>query len=644
MQRSASLLAWVLAFGLAAVWIPSPGRDAALAAPDAAGPPDIEVDLPSSSGFEFDCRVVTFPASDISFIRIWDDVPPDSVSARDAGVVRVERDRVSVYGREASYRPVDARLGLPLIIDLEDRRRVVLDDWVEKPGGGFAGFSYRVSAGSVYLDVQAGTEIYRGLVADSGFWPPADLTPGDDSIEMEICPADPMTDELSFTNGGAVPVSALLAMGPSTGAESPEACERFAVRVRDESTRSTVFDGPLCDLVDGVVPLAEHVAPGDAATAVVEVRTRRATPLDDTAQAPVSNAVAVSARVQWRSDPSPDRRGLWESTPWSWTFEVGFEGSPGPPAGFVTFTESAESDEPAGSAEEYRVIWPAFITDPPAVEVSESGLVCPVVGAMPFGDTWGELRGSTRFHLGVDIPAAQGNPLVAIEGGLVHRTMSVLGGYGLLIDAGAGKTYYYAHLSGYAEGLEDGSRVEAGTVVGFVGSTGNAAGPHLHLGLTVDGVPTNPYPTAEAACSRTTGSDEPPAEEVPGTASVSGHVRYDIDRNGDAASEPGIAGIHVELIEVGVGVVAADVTGPTGAFRLGPVEPGTYRVRFRAPDGWAYTRRPEDGALGGDVAGIRTDDGRLMGYTAPFDLEPDGTFSVDATLAPGGSAGGTGAP
>ena len=225
-----------------------------------------------------------------------------------------------------------------------------------------------------------------------------------------------------------------------------------------------------------------------------------------------------SVWVGWANDPSPDLQGWQDSRSWSWAFDLQPDGDPGAEDGFVTFTEGEEPFD------DYGVVWPAMITDPPVVEVADSGLVCPVVGWFSFGDTWGELRGTTRFHLGVDIPARPGSPLVAIEGGTVRKTVSVLGGYELTIDTGDGKVYYYAHLSGYAMGVDDGSAVEAGTLVGFVGSTGNAAGPHLHMGLIVDGEHANPYPTAEAACSNPAAGEAAAAEDPPGTASVQGQA------------------------------------------------------------------------------------------------------------------------
>jgi murein DD-endopeptidase MepM/ murein hydrolase activator NlpD len=73
----------------------------------------------------------------------------------------------------------------------------------------------------------------------------------------------------------------------------------------------------------------------------------------------------------------------------------------------------------------------------------------------------------------------------------------VLGGTKLWIKGESGTYYYYAHLSAFEEGLTVGQVVEAGDVVGLVGTTGNARGgaPHLHFEIHPDGgMAVNPYP------------------------------------------------------------------------------------------------------------------------------------------------------
>ena len=128
--------------------------------------------------------------------------------------------------------------------------------------------------------------------------------------------------------------------------------------------------------------------------------------------------------------------------------------------------------------------------------------VCPVDGATTFRDSWGEARPGGRGHAGVDMMAAMGHPLVAIEDGYIWSpNWHYAGGNGLYIDGDSGDRWYYAHMQGYAPGIRDGLRVAAGQLVGYVGETGNAASPHLHLGWLPGGVYyENPYPVVAAIC------------------------------------------------------------------------------------------------------------------------------------------------
>jgi murein DD-endopeptidase MepM/ murein hydrolase activator NlpD len=60
---------------------------------------------------------------------------------------------------------------------------------------------------------------------------------------------------------------------------------------------------------------------------------------------------------------------------------------------------------------------------------------------------------------------------------------------------GSGTYFFYAHLADFAPGLEVGSKVKAGEIIGFMGNTGNSAFPHLHLEIHPNGgPPVNPYP------------------------------------------------------------------------------------------------------------------------------------------------------
>jgi murein DD-endopeptidase MepM/ murein hydrolase activator NlpD len=98
--------------------------------------------------------------------------------------------------------------------------------------------------------------------------------------------------------------------------------------------------------------------------------------------------------------------------------------------------------------------------------------------------------------------AALGTPLVAIENGtLTSLSWHYAGGIGLTIVGDSGDSWYYAHMNGYAPGMTAGLRVAAGQLVGYVGETGNAAGPHLHLARILPGGQyVNPYPVVAGIC------------------------------------------------------------------------------------------------------------------------------------------------
>jgi murein DD-endopeptidase MepM/ murein hydrolase activator NlpD len=135
-------------------------------------------------------------------------------------------------------------------------------------------------------------------------------------------------------------------------------------------------------------------------------------------------------------------------------------------------------------------------------EIVIHGFVFPVGDPHAFGDSFGAPRmmgtGYEHAHQGTDIMAPAGTPLLACERGIVTQMGSdVLGGTKLWLKGESGTYYYYAHLSAFAEGMSNGTLVEAGDIVGLVGDTGNARGgaPHLHFEIHPDGgMAVNPYP------------------------------------------------------------------------------------------------------------------------------------------------------
>jgi len=134
-------------------------------------------------------------------------------------------------------------------------------------------------------------------------------------------------------------------------------------------------------------------------------------------------------------------------------------------------------------------------------------LAIPVPGVEPsqLRDAYYDRRGA-KLHEALDILAPRGTPVVATDDGYVVKLFrSVPGGLTVYQSDTANEVvFYYAHLDRYAEGLREGQRVQRGDVIGYVGTTGNAASdnPHLHFAIFKlppgkewwKGTPINPLP------------------------------------------------------------------------------------------------------------------------------------------------------
>ena len=143
----------------------------------------------------------------------------------------------------------------------------------------------------------------------------------------------------------------------------------------------------------------------------------------------------------------------------------------------------------------------------PIADLRDRQLLVPVLG-LPRTElraSFDEQRGSDRKHEALDILADRNTPVIAVEAGTIARLFSSDRG-GITVyqfDPTSTYVYYYAHLERYAAGLAEGARVNAGQVLGYVGTSGNAPKetPHLHFAIFKltekkrwwEGVPIDPF-------------------------------------------------------------------------------------------------------------------------------------------------------
>ena len=136
----------------------------------------------------------------------------------------------------------------------------------------------------------------------------------------------------------------------------------------------------------------------------------------------------------------------------------------------------------------------AFLTSVSPTRFWEEPFQAPVPGCMnsPFGASRlhnGKPTGD--YHGGVDQRGAPGTPIHAVAAGTVRIVhLFQLRGGTVAIDHGQGLETIYMHMSRFA--AKEGQQVEAGDVIGYVGSTGRATGPHLHWSLYANGHPVSP--------------------------------------------------------------------------------------------------------------------------------------------------------
>jgi len=140
---------------------------------------------------------------------------------------------------------------------------------------------------------------------------------------------------------------------------------------------------------------------------------------------------------------------------------------------------------------------------------SSQTLMIPVVGIKreQLQDTYNDARSNGRVHNAIDIIAPVGTPVVAVSDGEIAKFFYSNGGGGITTyqySPDKHFIYYYAHLQKRADNINEHDFVKQGTIIGYVGDTGNAGAGnyHLHFGISIltdpkrffDGAEINPYP------------------------------------------------------------------------------------------------------------------------------------------------------
>ncbi len=129
-----------------------------------------------------------------------------------------------------------------------------------------------------------------------------------------------------------------------------------------------------------------------------------------------------------------------------------------------------------------------------AYQMATSPSINPTAGwqTSRFGKRKDPFTGEEEFHYGIDIAASHGSPVFATADGYVHKIKEEkTGGKVIILNHGGGVTTVYCHLSKF--NVKIGQKVKRKDIIGFVGQTGKAIGPHVHYEVRKNGRAVNPY-------------------------------------------------------------------------------------------------------------------------------------------------------
>lgn len=176
------------------------------------------------------------------------------------------------------------------------------------------------------------------------------------------------------------------------------------------------------------------------------------------------------------------------------------------------------------------IIYPADPSPPPPAITAS-----PIAGlkASDLHDSFNEIHHGHR-HEAIDIMKPYGTPVHAVVDGTIRKLfLSRAGGTTIYqFDTSGNYCYYYAHLGRYANGLHEGASVKGGQILGYTGTSGNAAAdaPQLHLAIMRvgpdkrwwQGMAIDPYPVLLSFLERSSGRDAHRPQEKPSQPRRSG--------------------------------------------------------------------------------------------------------------------------
>ena len=424
--------------------------------------------------------------------------------------------------------PVDAQTSLDRaredVTGATDRLEAFLEDLdtTQRRGNELAGLFWQAQSGLEALDIEivnneaAAAELatqiadlraeVKIIAVDQYMSRADDIDVGDHESESDRAAAEALArlvigvdntaiDQLAVIGAESDRLSASLAIQRSEQAATLAEVQATQQSIADELERlarlRSAVAAELLDLEDALGELEQAESERQAAAAeqerIVEERRR--------AEAAAAAAAELARRVP---TPAPTPVPTVMPTPTVVPTVVPNPQLPDPtPTVVPTVVPNPQLPDPTPT------VVPTVVPNPqPATPLTPTGggIVCPLGGPFTHIDDFSAPRVYGGVHRANDLISAQGTPVLAAASGSIDHRSSSVGGMSAHLKGDNGDYYFYTHLSGY-ENVGAGY-VTAGTVIGYVGMTGNAPIPHLHFEIHSGGYGnySNPYGPVRSAC------------------------------------------------------------------------------------------------------------------------------------------------